>query len=131
MLVGVLGGPLGMLLGFGAGVVVGGSYDLGQADQTDDAITMLGRAIPPGSTAVIASVSEPATEIIDAEMLKLSGEVTRQRAGEVLSELEAAQQAADAAAKEARRTMMEQRKAKASDDFGERVGKLKQKMHIG
>ncbi len=66
MLVGVLGGPVGVLLGWGAGALMGGAFDVDRAVTSDEALTVLGRAIPPGSTAVIASVEEPAVEVIDA-----------------------------------------------------------------
>jgi hypothetical protein len=44
---------------------------------SDEALTVLGTAIPAGSTAVIADVEEPAVEVIDVEMKKLDAEVTR------------------------------------------------------
>jgi uncharacterized membrane protein len=125
MLIGVLGGPVGVLLGWGAGALMGGAFDVDRAVTSDEALTVLGRAIPPGSTAVIASV-----EVIDGEMKKLDGEVTRRPVAEVMSELEAAEDAADTAAREARRTIREQRKAELSAGVEERVGKLKEKLHV-
>ena len=130
MLVGVLGGPLGVLLGWGGGALVGGAFDVDRAVTSDEALTVLGRAIPPGSTAVIASVDEPVVEIIDAEMYTLGGEVTRRSVPEVMGELEAAEEAADAAAREARRVMREKRKAELHAGVDERVGKLKEKLHV-
>ena len=129
MLIGVLGGPVGVLLGWGAGAMMGGAFDVDRAVTSDEALTVLGQAIPTGSTAVIASVEEPAVEVIDGEMKKLAGEVTRRSAAEVMSELEAAEAAADAAAREARRTVREQRKTEVSAGVEQRVGKLKEKLH--
>ena len=129
MLIGVLGGPVGVLLGWGAGAVMGGAFDIDRAVTSDEALTVLGRAIPPGSTAVIASVDEGAVEVIDGEMATLDGEVTRRPAAAVMAELEAAEDAADAAAREARRTVREQRQADLNADMQERVGKLKEKLH--
>jgi uncharacterized membrane protein len=111
MLIGVLGGPVGALVGWGAGALMGGAFDVDRAVTSDEALTVLGQAIPPESTAVIAEVEEPAGEVIDAEMSKLGGKVTRRSAAEVMDELEAAEEAADAAAREARRTLREKRKA--------------------
>ena len=130
MLVGVLGGPVGVLVGWGAGALMGGVFDIARVEKSDEALAALGRAIPPESTAVIASVEEPAVEVIDGEMAKLGGEVTRRPVVEVMSELEAAETAADAAAFEARRTLVEQRKVEVKADFDERVGKLKEKLHV-
>ena len=130
MLIGVLGGPLGVLIGWGGGALMGGAFDVGRAVTSDEALTVLGRAIPPGTTAVIASVDEPAVEVIDAEMYKLGGEVTRRPVAEVMGELEAAEEAADAAADEARRELREKRKAEVHANVDERVGKLKEKLHV-
>jgi len=129
MLVGVLGGPVGLLLGFGAGALVGGSFDLDRADESDEALSVLGRAIPPGSTALIADVTEPEVELIDAKMDLLDGEVTRRSVVDVVAELGTAHEAAEAAAREARRTVREKRKADMTADLDERVAKLKEKLH--
>jgi uncharacterized membrane protein len=129
MLIGVLGGPVGVLIGWGAGALVGGAFDLDRADKSDEALGVLGRAISPGSTAVIARVTEPVVEVIDAEMWRLGGEVTRRSSAEVMDELEAAEDAAAAASREARRTVREQHKAEAKAGVDERVGKLKEKLH--
>ena len=109
---------------------MGGLFDLDRAEKSDEALAALGRAMPPGSTAVIASVEEPAVDVIDGEMAKLGGEVTRRPVAEVMDELEASEAAAEAAAHEARRTLREERKAEVKTDFDERVGKLKEKMHV-
>ena len=130
MLVGVLGGPVGVLVGWGAGALMGGVFDLDRAEKSDEALAALGRAMPPESTAVIATVAEPAVEVIDGEMGKLGGEVTRRPVFEVLNELEASEAAAEAAAREARRELHETRKAELTADLDERVGKLKEKLHV-
>jgi uncharacterized membrane protein len=130
MLIGVLGGPVGVLLGWGAGALTGGLFDVDHAVTSDEALTVLGRAIPPESTALIASVDETVVEVIDGEMFKLGGEVTRRSTDEVRAELDAAEDAAEAAAHEARRTVREQRKAKLHADVDEHVGKAKEKLHV-
>jgi uncharacterized membrane protein len=130
MLVGVLGGPVGVLLGWGTGAVMGSALDVDRDVTSDEALTVLGRAIPPESTAVIASVEEPAVEVIDGEMTTLGGEVTRRPVAEVMDELEAAEEAADAAAREARRVVREKHKVEARAGVDERVGKLKEKLHV-
>ncbi len=130
MLIGVLGGPVGVLVGWGAGALMGGTIDIVGVTKSDEALTALGRAIPPQSTAVIASVTETAVEVIDGEMAKLGGEVTRRSVADVMDELEAAEEAADAAAREARRALREERKAKLSANIDTRVESLKEKLHV-
>lgn len=45
MLVGVLGGPVGVLLGWGSGALMGGAFDIDHAVTSDEALTVLGRAM--------------------------------------------------------------------------------------
>jgi uncharacterized membrane protein len=130
MLIGVLGGPVGVLVGWGSGALMGGVFDIDRAEKSEAALSALGRAIPPGSTAVLAAVRESAVEVVDGEMAKLGGEVTRRPLDEVMNELEQAESAADVAAIEAERKLLEQRKVEAKADFDERVGKLKEKLHV-
>ena len=130
MLVGVLGGPVGVLVGWGSGALMGGAFDVDRAVTSDEALAVLGRAIPPESTAVIADVNESVVEVIDAEMYMLGGEVTRRSVADVMTELEAAEDAADAAAREARRTLHEKRKAELHAGVEERVATLKEKLHV-
>jgi hypothetical protein len=47
-----------------------------------------------------------------------------------MAELEAAEDAAEAAAREARRTLREEHKAEVKAGFDDRVGKLKEKLHV-
>ena len=63
-------------------------------------------------------------------MYELGGEVTRRSIADVMGELEAAEDAAEAAAHEARRTVREQRKAEFHAGVEERKGKLKEKLHV-
>ena len=130
MLIGVLGGPVGVLVGWGAGALMGGTIDIVGMTKSEEALTALARAIPPESTAVIASVTEPAVEVIDGEMAKLDGEVTRRPVVDVMAELEAAEEAADAAAREARKKLREKRKAELTADLDQRVESLKEKLHV-
>jgi len=130
MLVGVLGGPVGALVGWGTGALLGGVFDLERDNTSDEALAVLGRAIPPQSSAVIADVVEDVDEVVDAEMYMLGGEVTRRPIAEVTAELEAAEEAADAAARAARRTLREKRKAEFHAGVEEKTGKLKEKLHV-
>jgi uncharacterized membrane protein len=130
MLIGVLGGPVGVLVGWGAGALLGGAFDLDRAEKSDEALAALGQAMTPESTAVIATVAEPAVEVIDGEMDKLGGEVTRRSIADVMDELEASEEAARVAAREARRALREERKAELSANLDERVGKLKETLHV-
>jgi uncharacterized membrane protein len=129
MLIGILGGPVGVLLGWGAGATLGGAFDIDRAITSDEALTVLSTAIPAGSTAILADVEEYAVEVIDTEMKKLDGVVTREPIDAVLSEVGAAEDAADAAAREARRKVREQRKAELRAKAEESKAKVEEKLH--
>jgi uncharacterized membrane protein len=129
MLIGVLGGPVGVLLGWGAGAALGGAFDIDRSITSDEALTVLSTAIPAGSTAILADVEEYAVEVIDTEMKKLDGIVTRQPIDAVMREIGAAEDAADAAAREARRKVREQRKAELHEHADETATKVKEKLH--
>ena len=129
MLVGILGGPIGVVLGWGTGALIGGTVDMRQAQLADEALSAFGQSIPPGTTAILADVDELAVEVIDGEMSKLGGRVTRRPATEVLAEMEAAEEASAAAQREAQRVLREQRKAERHEKREERLAKLQAKLH--
>lgn len=109
--VGILGGPLGVLLAGGAGAMIGANRDLDSVRDDLSLVELVGKAIPAGSTGVIAEVFEPATDVIDTEMAKLDGSVTRRPAAEVQAEVEQAQDVEEAARNEASRVMRNNRLA--------------------
>jgi uncharacterized membrane protein len=135
MLVGVLGGPIGVLLGWGAGAVAGGVVDVYRVDRGDDALSQMSSELPAGQTALIAEVDENAVEVVDDEMRKLGGTVSRRPAEDVLAALEASDEAARAAEKEARRVVRERHKAELDakretlkEEWDTRLESLKQRL---
>jgi uncharacterized membrane protein len=129
MLIGVLGGPVGALIGFGTGALIGGAFDIDRAVTSDDALTVLGEAIEPGSTVLIANVGEPAVEVIDAEMALIDGEVTRRPTSDVMADLAAAEAAAEAASRKAAKEKLQKHEAEFRADVHEHVGEIKEKLH--
>jgi hypothetical protein len=104
-------------------------FDIDRATTSDEALTVLSTAIPSGSTAILADVEEFAVEVIDGEMKKFDAVVTRLPVDEVLAEVATAEDAADAASREARRTVREKRKAELSASVHGQVEKAKEKLH--
>jgi Protein of unknown function (DUF1269) len=88
MLVGVLGGPVGMLLGLGTGGLIGGLYDVDEADIQDQTLAQVGRHVPPGSNALLAEVDETINHVVDGAMKAQGGAVLRRSADDVLAEIE-------------------------------------------
>src|SRR5215211_1621960 len=106
---GVLGAPLGLLLGGAWGTLLGSLIDLDALTEEESVLATMARAIQPGTTALIAGVTEPTTEVVDTEMERLGGVIIRRPVAEVEAEL-AAEEATRAAEEEARRKLREERK---------------------
>ena len=135
VLIGVLGGPVGMLIGLSAGMAVGAAVDLDHADEAEGLLDQMSKALPVGTTAIVAEVDESSVDVIDDEMSRLGGTIIRRPADEVLDELEAAEKAAKASQKEARRVMRQERKAERTrkheqsrEHWDERVSALKDRL---
>jgi uncharacterized membrane protein len=125
MLIGVLGGPLGVLLGGYTGMLAGGVGALIREEDRDVALDAISKQIEPGHTVLVAEVGEVATEVVDNAMSALGGTVTRRSAADVYAEIQAAEAAQDAADAEARRVLREQRRADRKDKWEQFKNKVK------
>jgi uncharacterized membrane protein len=115
-LIGLIAGPLGMLLGWSSGTLAGATFDTLEAADADDGLTELSRRIPAGGNALLVEMTETSHAIADD--IAKDGSITRIPTAEVEAEVMAAQDAARAAAKEARRVRRETRTA----EFKAKVG---------
>jgi hypothetical protein len=75
----------------------------------------------------VADVNEPTVDVLDKAMADLGGTVVRRPEGDVLSELEAAEDAAHAAQAAAQKTLREQKKAARKGKREDRIAALKAK----
>ena len=130
LMLGVIGGPIGMLFGWTGGLLVGGAWDIYRADRSDSVLGEISRYIPVGGTAVVAEVNEFAVEVVDKLMSEQHGTVYRRSADVVLAEIEAAEDAYQRAQKEADRALREQRKAQRHQHAEERKAALKEKLGV-
>ena len=129
LIIGVLGGPLGVLIGGYTGLLIGSLFDMGEADDTESALTDVARSVRPGHPALIAVTTEQSPVVIDAAMTTIGGTVVRRSLDVVLSEIAAAEDAQRAAEREARKKLREEREAKAKDDVHAKIDELKAKVH--
>jgi uncharacterized membrane protein len=127
MLLGAIAGPYGMLLGLTGGALAGGSFELDRGDEQDEVLTQLNAAINPGHTVLVAQVNEPTTEVLDKAMGELGGAVIRKSEADVLTELEAAEDAAHAAQAAARKAVREKKMAEIKEKREDRIAALKAK----
>jgi uncharacterized membrane protein len=130
LIVGILGGPIGVLIGGATGVLVGSLFDLDDVDETESVLSEMSRAVRPGHSAVLAVVDEQSPEVIDAAMLRLNGAVLRLPLIDVEAEIAAAEEAQRAAKKEARKALREARREQRKEKIQAKLAELKAKLHI-
>jgi uncharacterized membrane protein len=128
LLVGVLGGPLGVLLGGATGLLVGSLFDGDDDDNTRSVLADISKSIRVGPSGLLAEVSEPAPEAVDAVMAHLNGTVVRRSAADVELEVAAAEDAQREAKQKARQELREARHKKHKDEVDAKVAELKAKL---
>ena len=128
LLVGILGGPVGVLIGGSTGLLVGSLFDLDEADQVETTLGELSKSVAPDATAVLAVVTEPSPEIVDAAMAALGGDVLRRSVDEVEAEVAAIEEAERKAAFEAERELVRSRRDRDRDAAHAKVEAIKAKL---
>ena len=113
-LVGILGGPLGILLGWGAGSLIGGFRDAQELKSDQTLFQRLTENMDVGTTALVGELEETERYVVDQIVRKLGGELLRRPTAEVEADVLAAEQAHDAASREARRVMDRERPTNSS-----------------
>lgn len=129
LLVGILGGPLGVLLGGSTGLLMGSLFDMDQVETTESVLGDMAKQIHPSRTAILAQVTEQSPEVIDAAMARLDGDVMRRREIDVEQEIAAAQEAELKANLEARKELQKAHHEKHKEDAHAKVEELKAKLH--
>ena len=128
LLVGILGGPVGVLIGGSTGLLVGSLLDLDEADQVETSLGRLSKSVEPGRTALLAVVTEPSPEIVDAAMAALGGTVLRRGVDEVEAEVAAIEDAERKAAVEAQRELVRAHRDRDRDAAHAKVEAIKAKL---
>ncbi len=128
LLVGIIGGPLGVLVGGATGVLVGSLFDIDDVETTESVLGDISKQVHPTRTAVLVQVTEQSPEVIDTAMARLGGEVMRRRVVDVEQEIAAAQDAQRTAKREARKELQKARLEKHKEDAHAKVEELKSKL---
>lgn len=128
LLIGVLGGPLGMLVGGWSGVLIGSLFDIDDVETTESVLAEISKKVQPGRTAVLAQATEQSYDVVDTAMARLGGEVVRRPVIEVEQELAAAEAAERKAKFEARKQLNAARVEAHKDDVHTKVEALKDKL---
>lgn len=129
LLVGIIGGPLGMLIGGATGLMIGSLFDIDDVETTESVLGEISHQVHPTRTAVLAQVIEQSPEVVDTAMARLGGEVLRRPTAEVEEEIAAAQEAQQRAKREARKELQKARVEKSKGDAHAKVEELKSKLH--
>ena len=129
LLIGILGGPLGILIGGATGLLLGSLYDLDDADTTDSALGEVSKSVQVGRNSLLAQVVEQSPDVLDAAMERLSGAVVRRPVYEVEDEIARAEEAQRDAKQQARAKLREQRYETDRAEAHAKVEELKAKLH--
>ena len=128
LLIGILGGPLGVLLGGATGLLLGSLYDLDDADTTESALGEVSKSVQVGRNSLLAQVVEQSPEVLDTAMARLGGTVLRRPVYEIEGEIARAQEAQRDAKKQANAKLREARHEKTRAQAHAKVEELKSKL---
>jgi uncharacterized membrane protein len=131
LVIGILGGPIGVLVGGATGVLIGSLFDIDDLDETDSVLSKMSRAVRVGHPSVLAEVVEQSPEVVNSAVEALDGFVIRETLDDVEAEIAVAEEAQRAAAKEARKRLHDQRREQRKEKVQEKIAELKSKLHIG
>ncbi len=129
LLIGVIGGPLGVLLGGATGLLAGSLFDLEKEFHTESALSRISHSVKVGHTALLAELSETSPEVLDSDMARLSGEVSRHPVHEVEAEIAAAEETQHEAARDARKRLHKERHEQHQKEIDAKIEELKAKLH--
>jgi uncharacterized membrane protein len=128
LVIGILGGPLGVLFGGTYGLMVGSLVDLHELEETDSVLTQISASVRPGHTALLAQVTEQSPEVVDSAMARLGGTVLRRPVEDVEAEVAAADKAQRHAKREAARELRRARRERDKEHAQATIEQLKAKL---
>lgn len=128
LLIGIVGGPLGVLVGGTYGLLVGSLFDLDDDERKESVLGQISAAVGAGRTALLAQLTEPSHEVVDTAMARLGGTVLRRPVEDVEAEIAAAEKAQRDAEREADKELVRSRKEHDKAHVHATVERLKSKL---
>jgi len=129
LLVGILGGPFGVLIGGATGVLVGSLFDLEDTEGTESVLAALSQEIRPGHDTLLVELREPGDhQVVDGVIESRSGSVLRRPVADVEAEIAAAEKAQHEARNKARRELRHEREEEHKGHVSAKVAELKAKL---
>lgn len=129
LLIGILGGPFGILIGGATGLFLGSLFDMHDSDDTESVLSDIAQSVRIGHATLLAEVHEQSPDVIDVAMAGLGGTVLRRSVDDVEAEIAAAEDAQKEARRAARKHLHEQRREQRKDAIRAKVDELKAKLH--
>ncbi|MGG5314490.1 hypothetical protein [Enterococcus sp. AZ072] len=112
-LIGILGGPVGILLGSGLGMTIGSGFDLDELDDNQSILKQVGKELEADKLALISIIDETNTELLDHQLMKNGAvRIIRKSYVDVQTEIYENQELEKHLAKEAHAQMKKEKKAK-------------------
>lgn len=128
LLIGIIGGPLGVLIGGAYGVMVGSLVDVADVKDTESVLGEISASVETGRPAMMAQVTEQSPDVVDTAMGQLGGAVLRRSIYDVEAEIAAAEDAQQKAKWEARKELMRGRQQRDKERVQAKVQELKDKL---
>ena len=123
-LCGVLGGPVGVLLGGSYGMLVGSVIDSEDAMDGASKLEMIAGKLIDGDIAIVGLAFEEDESILDKKLEKFKVTIIRYDAATVAAEVEEAQKMAKEMARQARKELRDEKKQERKDKREEKKAKL-------
>ena len=126
--VGILGGPLGILLGGAAGALIGNTIDAGDAADNSSLLLAISDDLSSGQTGLVILVDEPGPKPLDLRLNQYKCKIYRWDADEVEAEIEHAQQVQADLQREARQKLRDQKRQQLKENFQAKKEEIKNKI---
>lgn len=115
-LIGLMAGPLGLLLGWGAGSIIGGIRDAREIMEDRSLFQRLSEDMTVGTTALVGEIQDEKDSRLDQVVRNLGGELLRRPTDDVEADIRAMESAQESARREAQRVMDEDYRARHPED---------------
>ena len=123
-LIGILGGPIGVLLGGSYGALIGSTLDMGDALDSASMIEQITGKLEDGDVAIIGLADEADEVVLDEKLKKFKVMIVRFDAEVVAAEVEEAIELEKEMARQARKELRDQKKADRKQKVDEKKAKL-------
>lgn len=128
LLIGIIGGPLGMLVGGASGLLLGGAIDLEEDENEGSVLAEISTRVRTGSDVLLGELEEQTPEVVDLAMSNISGTVLRRTLASVETEMAYAQEVHQQARYTARRKLHEEHKQAHDEKVKAKLAQLKAKL---